>query len=558
MWPLVRQARYLGRYREIAQVLVHHGFGYLVEQLGLVSLLSLPRRVVLRVPPPQPVGTAARLREALIALGPTFVKLGQALSTRPDLLPPDFVAELSKLQDTVPPFPSEQAIELIEASLGRPIDILFARFDREPLAAASLGQVHAAALPDGTEVVVKVQRPDIDGRIHTDLAILADLAALAQERLALAARYNFVELSWEFAATLRAELDYRREGRNADRFRTVFSDNACLHVPKVYWEFTEARVLTTERIYGPKINDLEALEAAGIDRISLAHNSMQLILQEIFSYGFFHSDPHPGNFFALPGNVLGVVDFGQVGNLDREMTQGLLLLLAALVDRDNEGALRALERLGVLVRRDITPELRRDLERFTESFVDRPLSDLSAQETIEDLLSLLRRHHIRLPGPLALLLKALMMMEGVGMQLDPDLDVFGIARPYVQRALAEQFSPTALSAQATRTARHLGQVALELPQQLSDTLARLVDGELRLQTREAELRRVASALIGAANRVALALVLAALILGIGLVAMAVGIGGWSGIVPTLLLGVGGAALVVGLLMLGLALVRGRE
>ncbi len=558
MWPLVRQARYLGRYREIAQVLVRHGFGYLVEQLGLVSLLSLPRRAVLRVPPPRPVGTAARLREALIALGPTFVKLGQALSTRPDLLPPEFVTELSKLQDTVPPFPSAQAIELIEASLGRPVDTLFARFDREPLAAASLGQVHAAALPDGTEVVVKVQRPDIAGRIHTDLAILADLAALAQERLALAARYNFVELAWEFSATIRAELDYRREARNAERFRTVFAANAFMHVPKVYWEYTDARVLTSERLYGPKINDLAALEAAGIDRIRLAHNSMQLILQEIFSYGFFHSDPHPGNFFALPGEVLGVVDFGQVGNLDRDTTQGLLLLLASLVDRDNEGALRALERLGVLARRDVTPELRRDLERFTESFVDRPLSDISAQETIEDLLALLRRHHIRLPGPLALLLKALMMMEGVGLQLDPNLDVFGIARPYVQHAIAEQFSPAALGAQATRTARHFGQLALELPQQLSDALARLVDGELRVQTREEELRRVAGALIGAANRVAVALVLAALILGMGMVAIAIGIGGWSGIVPTLLLGGGGVVLVLGLFTLGLAFLRGRE
>jgi ubiquinone biosynthesis protein len=558
MWPLVRQARYLGRYREIAQVLVGHGFGYLVEQLGLVSLLSLTRRVVLRVPPPRPMGTAVRLREALIALGPTFVKLGQALSTRPDLLPPEFVAELSKLQDTVPPFPSEQAISLIESSLGKPIDVLFARFDREPLAAASLGQVHAAALPDGTEVVVKVQRPDIAGRIHTDLAIIADLAALAQERLALASRYNFVELAWEFSSTLRAELDYRREARNADRFRTVFGDSAFLHVPRIYWDYTDARVLTSERLFGPKINDLAALEAAGIDRIQLARNSMDLILREIFSYGFFHSDPHPGNFFALPGDVLGVVDFGQVGNLDRETTQGLLLLLAALVERDNEGALQALERLGILARRDITPELRRDLERFTESFVDRPLSDISAQETIEDLLALLRRHYIRLPGPLALLLKSLMMMEGVGLQLDPDLDVFGIARPYVQRALAEQFSPAVLGAQATRTARGIGQVALELPHQVSDVLGRLADGELSIRTREVELRRVSGALIGAANRIAVGLVLAALILGMGMVAIAVGIGGWSGLAPVLMLGVGGVVLVVGMLMLALALLRGRE
>ncbi|HMQ31982.1 MAG TPA: AarF/UbiB family protein, partial [Chloroflexaceae bacterium] len=331
MWPLVRQARYLGRYREIARVLVGHGFGALVEQLGLAPLLSLPRRVVLRVPPPAPLGTAGRLREALVALGPTFVKLGQALSTRPDLLPPEFVHELGKLQDTVPPFPAEVAVATIEESLGHPIGELFAQFDREPLAAASLGQVHSAVLHSGERVVVKVQRPDIAGRINTDLAILADLAALAQERLPFGRQYNLVELVWEFSATLRAELDYHREGRNAERFRHLFGQSEGVHIPRIYWAYSHARVLTSERLYGLKLTDRAALAAAGIDPAGLARNCLQLILSEIFTYGFFHSDPHPGNFFALPGEVLGVVDFGKVGSLDRATTRALLLLLAALI-----------------------------------------------------------------------------------------------------------------------------------------------------------------------------------------------------------------------------------
>lgn len=558
MWPLVRQARYLGRYREIAQILVGHGFGYLVEQLGLISLLSLPGRLVLRLPPPTPVGSAARLREALVALGPTFVKLGQALSTRPDLLPPDFVHELGKLQDTVPPFPAEQAVRLIEESMGRSIDELFASFESVPLAAASLGQVHAAVLHSGEHVAVKVQRPDIAHRVTVDLAILADLAALAQERLALGAQYNLVDLAHEFTASLRAELDYKREGRNADRFRELFGHNHFVHIPKVYWDYSNGRVLTCERIYGPKITDRPALEAAGIDQRALARNCVQLILQEIFSYGFFHSDPHPGNFFAMPGEVLGVVDYGQVGSLDRQTTQALLLLLSALVNHDNAAALRAMERMGILARRDITPSLRRDLDRFTSGFVDRPLSEISAQETINELLALLRRHHVRLPGPLAMLLKAIVMMEGVGLQLDPDLDVFGIARPYVQRALAEQFSPEAIGRQLLSEGRELGELALELPQQLGDLLQRLNDGELRVETRELELRRLSGALVGAAHRLALALVLAALILGVAAVSIAVGIGGWAGPLPTILLSVGLVGAVLCALALGLALLRGRE
>jgi ubiquinone biosynthesis protein len=558
MWPLVRQARFLGRYREIAQVLGGHGFGYLLEQLGLISLLSLPRRVVLRVPPTPPLGSAVRLREALIALGPTFVKLGQLLSTRPDLLPVEFTTELSKLQDTVPPFPAEVAISTIERELGRPLNELFSSFEREPLAAASLGQVHAAVLPNGAKVAVKVQRPDIATRIHTDLAIIGDLAALAQERLSWAAQYDLVGLAWEFSSVLRAELDYRREGRNAERFRDNFQGSALVYVPKIYWDYTSPTVLTSERLYGAKINDIAALERAGIDRRELARNSLMLILQEIFRDGFFHSDPHPGNFFALPNAVIGVVDFGQVGSLDRTTTRGLLLLLAAVAAHDTHGVLRALEGLELVAHRDVTPAMRRDVAQFTERFVDHSLSELSARETIEELIALLRRHHIRLPGTMATLLKALIMMEGTGLQLDPQLDVFGIARPYAQRAIAEQFAPDAMGTRLAEESRSLGEIALGLPHQASDLLQRINDGELRIQTRELELRRVAGALIGAANRLAIGLVLAALILGLAMVSIAIALGDWQGLVPRLLLIFGSLGVVVLGVLLGFALLRGRE
>jgi ubiquinone biosynthesis protein len=278
MWPLVRQARYLGRYRQIAQVLGSHGFGYLVEQLGLAPLLSLPRRLVRR-PVPDPLGGPERLRRVLVALGPTFVKLGQILSTRPDLLPPNFIAELNKLQDTVPPFPADLAIATIEADLGRSIAAIFREFCREPLAAASLGQVHAAVLHDGAHVVVKVQRPNIQQTVALDLAILAELAALAQERTPLGQQYDLVELAWEFGAALRAELDYRREGRNAERFRKHFAGRASVHIPEIYWDCTSTRVLTSERLFGVKINDIAGLAAAGIDRKRLACNCSDLILQ---------------------------------------------------------------------------------------------------------------------------------------------------------------------------------------------------------------------------------------------------------------------------------------
>lgn len=558
MWPLVRQARYLGRYQQIAHVFGRHGFGFLLEQMGLTTLLSLPRRMILRVPPPRPISIPERLCQAMIELGPTFIKLGQLLSTRPDLLPPEFVAEFDRLQDTVPSFPSEIAIATIETELGRPLHMLFQEFCTTPLAAASLGQVHAARLPTGEQVVVKVQRPDIQHIIATDLAILADLAALAQERTELGEQYDLVELAWEFSAMLRSELDYRQEAYNADRFRQNFAHTKQVHIPIMYWEYTSTRVLTSERLFGVKINDIRGLTAAGIDRKRLAQNSTRLILDEVFSYGFFQADPHPGNFFVLPGEVVGAIDFGQMITLDRDLARQLLILILSLANRNNDDALRAMERLGMLTRRDITPALRRDLQRFTDHLVDRPLSDISARETGEELLAIVRRHRLRMPSQVAMLLKAVIMMEGIGLQLDPDLDVFAITRPYAQRILVEQISPTLLYEWMTREARNLGETALALPQQLGDVLQRLNDGELRIQTREQELQRLAGALIGAANRLALAMVLSALILGLGLVAVAVGIGGWSGTLP-LVLGIAGTLGAVFLgLWLTLALLRGRE
>jgi len=547
MWPLVRQARYLGRYRHIAQVLAHHGFGYLVEQIGLAQMLSLPRRVF-RQPVPQMPGGAERLRLVMTDLGPTFIKLGQILSTRPDLLPPSFIIELDKLQDTVPPFDGRVAIATVEEELGRPIDALFRSFDPVPLAAASLGQVHAAVLPNGDDVVVKVQRPDIQHTLAIDLAILSELAALAQERTALGQQYDLNELAWEFSATLRAELDYRREGRNADRFRKNFAGNPIIHIPTVYWDHTSARVLTSERLFGVKINDIPALEAGGIDRKRLARNSTEVILQEIFTDGFFHADPHPGNLFALPDGVIGAVDFGQVVTLDREMTGNLLLLLIAMTREDVHGALRAMERLGMLMPRDITASVQRDMRRFMDQLVDRPLEQISARETGEELLALAQRHHLRMPAPLALLLKAVVMIEGVGVQVDPQLDVFAIARPYALRSLAELNGPEAVARRTLEIARDLGEVAGAMPRQLSHVLQQLGDGELQLKTQNDELRRLANALTLSSMRLALALVLASFVLALGLLGIGLALG-WGGSLPTTF----GILGLVGVIVTGLAL-----
>jgi ubiquinone biosynthesis protein len=458
----------------------------------------------------------------------------------------------------VPPFPSDVAVALVESELGQPIDYLFREFSREPLASASLGQVHAAVLHSGERVVVKVQRPDIASLINTDLAIINELAALAQERQIFGKQYDLVELAWEFNEALRDELDYVREGNNADRFRRNFAGNPKVHIPRVYWEYTSSRVITSERLFGVKINNLAALKSSGLNREVLARNSIHLIFQEVFQHGFFHSDPHPGNFFALPGDVIGAVDFGQVGSLDRYMTRQLLLLLMSILNHDHDGALRALQRLGMLSRYEITPALRRDAQRLIERYVGRSLSELSLRATGDALYTLSQRHGLRMPSPLALLLKTLIMMEGTGLQLDPAMDVFGIARPYAEQALVEQFMPGVIGEQVFDSARDLSEVSLMMPHQVGEALYRLNENTLLVRTHEEELHRVGGAIIGAANRVAVALVLAALLIMFGLVSISLNIGAWNQIVLIVLGAMAVGALIGLALALVFALIRGRN
>ncbi|KAB8143527.1 AarF/ABC1/UbiB kinase family protein [Chloroflexia bacterium SDU3-3] len=548
MWPIVRQARNFGRYRQIAQVLTRYGFGFFLEQVGLAPLLALPRRVARR--PLHPVLSGPeRLRLALIELGPTFVKLGQAMSTRPDLIPPEYVVALSKLQDAVTPFGSDLAIAMIEADLGKPIGQLFRQFDEVPIAAASLGQVHTAVLHDGSHVVIKIQRPGIDTVVNHDLAILQDLATLAKQHSGLGNQYDFEELAWEFAATLRAELDYRREGRNAERFAKNFVKNPHARVPQIYWEYSSTRILTMERIFGIKINDLARIEAEGLDRKQLAQHACSLILQEIFADGFFHADPHPGNMFAMPGEVICAIDFGQVVVLDRDMTNSLLLLLHAITQHDVAGMLRAMQRLDILSPAGVSASLQRDAGRFLDRFIDQPLEALSARETINELFALVQRHQLRMPAQLAILLKALVMMEGTGVLLDPQLDVFAIARPYTAQALRSLLSPERLASDAWQQARDMGEMAMAMPQQMSSLLRQLNEGELTLKASIHEAHQIANALTQASIRLALAVVLGSFVLGIGLlgVAIALGLGG------TLMMVLGSLA-GVAVIMVGLALI----
>jgi ubiquinone biosynthesis protein len=511
-----RRAGHLRRYREIAHILIRYGFDNVVDQLGLKRLLSLPNRLAGRVRPTEPLSAAKRLRMAIEELGPTFVKLGQALSTRPDVLPPEFLIELARLRDDVPPFPFETVKAIIESELGYPLPQLFQSFDEEPLAAASLGQVHSAVLPDGRQVVVKVLRPDIHAQIELDLDILRDMANLAEERTAVGKQYALADLAEEFAVTLRAEMDYIREAHNVERFQRHFAGRPEVMIPAVYTEYTTHRVLTLQRIHGIKIDDIEALRAAGLDPEVVADQAIDLTLQEIFVDGFFHADPHPGNLYVMEGNVIGVMDFGMVGYLDRHTKEQLLRLFVAIFTRDSDQVVTELIQMEMVGGNVDHRRMSRDVSRFMERFWGLALKDLTFKEIFDGLMPIAFRHRLTLPGNLWLLAKALVMMEGVGQLLNPQLNVFERARPYAADALRELQSPAAWARRAGRGVQDWAELWYAAPQRLPRLLDQLTKGELTLTHRLNDTDRALNRLDRMVNRLVVGLIIAANIVAIAL------------------------------------------
>jgi ubiquinone biosynthesis protein len=463
--------RHLARYRQIADVLSRHGLGFLVGVVGLGRWVPFHRGVLGHERRQEPYTTPEHLRLAIEELGPTFIKLGQLLSTRSDIVPADFLHELSKLQDAAPPIPPLTVRSLIESELGARPEDLFASFDADPLASASIGQAHLATLLDGTRVVVKVRRPNINALIETDLEILQNLANLASRRWEAAANYNFPGLVSQFALSLRRELDYLSEGRNAERFAANFADNEDVHIPRVFWNTTTSQVLTLERIVGIKVDDLEGLDRASVDRRNLATKATGVAVSMVFEHGFFHADPHPGNLFIEPGGRIGLIDFGMVGEVDDALRQRLGVLLAALTSHDVERLASALRELSVVKRPVDRDQFRVDLVGFVGLYRGRRLGEVNVADLASQLLALLRKHHLQLPQEMAVLLKFFLMVEGMGVRLDPEFSLGEVLGPYARQLAWDRFSPEALARQLLTTGRDAAALAVDLP----DRVRRLLD-----------------------------------------------------------------------------------
>ncbi len=479
----------LNRLRQITTAAARYGFADLMERAGLFRRFGRPSGQLEPLADTQAESTARRFRRLLDELGPTFVKLGQILSTRADLLPAEFVAELRLLQDSASPIPLEQVRAQMEAAFGQPVEELFASVEPVPLAAASMAQVHRARTRAGDDVVVKVQRPGITAQVNADLAVLRALARLLEatvEETGISSPVGIVE---EFDKAIHEELDFVHEAANVRAFAATHAARPALRIPRVFDELTTSTVLTLEYLEGTR---LVQADLSPERRQALARVVVDSSFQQLFVDGLFHADPHPGNFLLLPGDVVGLLDFGLVGRLTRAMQETLVLLSVAVALKDSDSVARLLYRMGAPDTRANLSGFRADVETLLQTHLPtaRTLAEVDARHLLTDLLDLAVKYRIRIPREYALLSRAAVAVEGLLRQLAPDLDILAVSLPYAKQLLAERYDPAQLRGGLMRTLLRFQGLASDLPTQLSQILLDLEKGRFGVAVKSPELEKI--------------------------------------------------------------------
>ena len=495
----------LVRLGEIAQVAARHGFGYAFGHR------DDPTPIAEGEPPRGTRGQ--RVRAMLDELGPTFVKFGQVLSTRPDIIPPDIIQELRGLQDDARPVPFDQIRKVLEEELGKSPDSIFAELDETPIAAASIGQVHQARLPDGRIVIVKVQRPDAERRITADLQLLHQAARVARQRVRRLEFIDVVGVVDELSRTVRRELDYGIEARNAEAFRRNFAGDPNVVVPRVFWRYTTQRVLTMERVDGVPLSHFDLAGHPMEARRTLANRLAEAWMQMLFVHGFFHADPHPANILVVGGDRIGLVDFGMTEQLSPRDREAAVRLLLDILDQNAERLPRRLRALGVRYPRELEQELAYRIEIILQRYSISPLGEIDAREVLREIFQTIYRLDVVLPSRWIMLDKTLATLAGVGLEVYPDFNVFEVARPYANRLIVERYRPDRIADRVVGDVARYGEALSEAPFQVAELLEELRDGELEIRVRSDRLPVAIDKVQSAMNRVALALVAFALLLG---------------------------------------------
>ncbi len=519
MWlEAVSAVHDLGRLYDLAVILVRYGFAGFVRRLGLAHVFEQAGKALhwKGVEELVQLDTPQRIRRALEEMGPTFIKLGQILATRVDLFPPDWIEEFEKLQDQVPPLPFEALRPQLEADLGAPVTEVFAEFDRTALAAASIAQVHRARLFSGERVIVKIRRPGIVEIVEADLRLLERLARIVESEVKELRRYRPIEIVHQFAASLRREMDLENEARNAERMAGNFARDPWIVIPRMYWQWCCERLNVQEYVEGIPARKLQLAEAAGLNRKVLARRGCDAVLKMILIDGFFHADPHPGNLIFLPGNRIAFIDFGMVGRLSETRRYQIVDMLAAVIDRDARTAVNVLLDWSGDVHVDVDA-LTTDVDVFIDTYHGLPLKQLKVANILFDLTNLMRSYNLVLPPDLALLFKALLTLDGMGRQVDPDFDLITAAAPHVRRALLNRYRPDVVLKRGWRTAADIFDIISAFPYDVRQLVKALKSGNLRFNVDVNQLDYFGWIIDRAASRLTVGMVTSSLIIGSSIV-----------------------------------------
>lgn len=496
--------RHSKRMQEIINAFVKNGLRHFLFRLGLTKQDSADVEPIDQVNL-QDVGV--KLKQALQELGPTFIKLGQIASTRRDLVPPEISIELAKLQDHVDPFPFEQVKEIIEYELDAPIEELFSTFDPEPLATASIGQVHAARLPSGEQVAVKVQRPNIRPIVDTDLSILADFARFLEANTDWAETYHLRDMIDEFSSSLIDELDYRIEGRNGERIAKQFAEQPDIRIPAVFWDYSTDKVLTAEMLHGIKANDVQRLDAEGYDRRLIAQRIVDSMFYQVLEMGFFHGDPHPGNIFIRPGNIIAYMDFGMVGRLTDELKFHFASLIVNMRNGDSDGMIDTFEEMGILPD-DLDLRLfKRDLDTLQTKYYDVSLNEIHLGAIFMELFQVAYHHHIQIPSEISILGKAILTLEGLISELDPEFSIMKAVEPYGEKLMKERYNPLNFAQDSIKQWMENYQILTHLPKDIKDITRTIKKGKMQLDINLKQTHTFLNRLDQISNRLSFSIIL---------------------------------------------------
>lgn len=505
-----RGLRNIKRLRQILLIFTKYGFRDIIDRLPIRMPYKV-KKVLLK-------GTRAeRLRLALEELGPTFIKFGQLLSVRADILPKELISELSKLQDEVKPLPFDEVKRVVEAELKNPLTTLYHSFNYEPEASASLAQVHRAVTKDGDNVVVKVQRPGVKKIIETDLSIMELLANLIEREIRGARDYELVTRVKEVGKNLMAELNFINEGKAIERFRINFREDKDIVIPEVYKEFSTNKVLTMERLEGIKITDVDALESAGLSRKEFTRKGADFILRQIFDYGYFHADPHPGNMLVSKDGKIILLDYGLIGTLDEETKENLASLLLAVIKRDAEKTTKLFTKLGVMKEEVDVKKVESDIREFIDKYYGVPLSKLSVSDIVNDIFEISRKYRMKIPRNLILLAKALSTVEGIANQLDPDFDMIAYLKPFGKKLIERKYSLRNILKQVKLVMESYSSLLKILPDDLILILSKIKEGKLKIEFEHRGLTKLILQFKSSAYKLVFSLIISSLIIGSSLI-----------------------------------------